>query len=139
MYKKSVVSLLVLFACQLLLAQSSTLTGFPKNFTPQEVGTRLAYHFINGRHDLYASKYIHYAEVCTWNGALDYAVKAKDQKLIQLLKDKFEPFFDREKPLLPPMNHVDYNMFGSLALKLYQLTKDDRYRKLGLAYADTQW
>ncbi len=37
------------------------------------------------------------------------------------------------------MNHVDYNMFGSLALKLYQVTKDERYRKMGLEYADTQW
>lgn len=139
MYKKFCLSFLIACACQLLFAQSSTLTGFPKNFTPQEVGKRLAYHFIDGRHDLYAAKYIHYAEVCTWNGALDYAVKAKDPKLVKLLQDKFEPFFDREKPLLPPMNHVDYNMFGSLALKLYQLTKDERYRKLGLAYADTQW
>lgn len=139
MHQKPVVLFLFFFASQLLWGQSSTLTGFPKNFTPQEVGKRLAYHFIDGRHDLYAGQYIHYAEVCTWNGALDYAVKAKDARLVQLLQDKFEPFFDREKPLLPPMNHVDYNMFGSLALKLYQITKDERYRQLGLAYADAQW
>ncbi|WP_262915039.1 glycoside hydrolase family 88 protein [Niabella ginsengisoli] len=139
MCKKLLLSLLTVLSFQLVFAQQNSLTGFPKGSTPHEIGKRLAYHFIDGRHELYAGKYIHYAEVCTWNGALDYALKAKDQKLIKLLKDKFEPFFNREKVLLPPMNHVDYNMFGSLALKLYQITKDERYRKMGLAYADTQW
>src|SRR5690606_15937579 len=96
-------------------------------------------HFVDSRHDLYAARWIHYAEVCTWNGALDYALKAKDQQLVELLQRKFEPFFGREKALLPPMNHVDYNMFGSIALKLYQVTKDNRFRDMGLAYADAQW
>lgn len=139
MYKKFFLSLLAICAFQFLFAQQNLLAGFSKGFKPKEVGRRLAYHFVDGRHELYAGQYIHYAEVCSWNGALDYALKAKDRKLIKLLQDKFEPFFTREKALLPPMNHVDYNMFGSLALKLYQVTKDERYRKIGLAYADTQW
>ncbi len=139
MCKKLFLLLLAIFSCQFLFAQQTLLTDFPKGFTPKEVGKRLAYHFVDGRHDLYAGQYIHYAEVCAWNGSLDYALKTKDQRLIKLLQQKFEPFFGREKPLLPPMNHVDYNMFGSVALKLYQITKDERYRKIGLAYADTQW
>ncbi|MFT3902672.1 MAG: glycoside hydrolase family 88 protein [Niabella sp.] len=139
MNKKVLILLWLIFPFQLLFAQRDILADFPKGSTPQEVGKRLAYHFVNERHELYAGKYIHYAEVCTWNGALDYALKVKDQKLIRLLQNKFEPFFAKEKALLPPMNHVDYNMFGSVALKLYQITKDERYRKLGLAYADTQW
>ncbi|MEL7585647.1 MAG: glycoside hydrolase family 88 protein [Prolixibacteraceae bacterium] len=122
-----------------LFAQIDLLQDFPERYTPEEAGKRLAYHFVGARHDLYAGKYIHYAEVCTWNGALDYALKAKDQNLIQLLQRRFEPLFTREKVLLPPMNHVDYNMFGSLALKLYQITKDKRYLDMGLAYADSQW
>ena len=139
MYKTLILSLFAVLSFQLLFAQNKDLTGFPKKSSPKEIGRRLAYHFVNERHELYAGSYIHYAEVCTWNGALDYAVKTNDQKLIRLLQDKFEPFFTREKPLLPPMNHVDYNMFGSLALKLYQITKDERYKKIGLAYADAQW
>lgn len=139
MNKRLFLSLLAVFTFQLLFAQQGELSGFPKGSTPNEIGKRLAYHFVDSRHDLYAGKYMHYAGVCTWNGALDYALKTKDQKLIKLLQDKFEPFFNIEKPLVPPMNHVDYNMFGSLALKLYQITKDERYRKMGLAYADAQW
>lgn len=132
-------TLLLLLPFQFLFSQQSQLAGFPKGFTPEEVGKRLAYHIVDDRHDLYAGRYIHYAEVCTWTGALDYALQTKDQKLIKLLQDRFEPFFTREKVLLPPMNHVDYNMFGGLALKLYQITKDKRYLDMGMAYADTQW
>ncbi len=131
--------LILLFPFHYVFAQNNVLTDFPKGFTPEEIGKRLAYHFVDDRHDLYAARYIHYAEVCTWTGALDFAVRTKDQKLIKDLQNKFEPFFTREKALLPPMNHVDYNMFGGLALQLYQITKDERYKKMGLEYADTQW
>jgi len=137
--RKLFLSLLAILSFLFTGAQQNSLNKFPKGSTPAEIGKRLAYHFVDGRHELYAGQYIHYAEVCSWNGALDYAVKTKDQKLIKLLQDKFEPLFTREKPLLPPMNHVDYNMFGSVALKLYQITKDERYKKIGLAYADSQW
>lgn len=136
---KRLLLLLALFPFQFLCSQSNSLTNFPKGYRPEEVGKRLAYHFVDDRHDLYAGRYIHYAEVCTWSGALDFAVRTKDQKLLKQLQRKFEPFFTREKALLPPMNHVDYNMFGGLALQLYQLTKDERYREMGMAYADSQW
>lgn len=131
--------LVAIFTCHSLFAQLKDLKDFPKSASPDEVGKRLAYHFVSSRHDLYAGQYIHYAVVCSWNGALDYAVKTKDQKLIKQLQNKFEPFFTYEKPLLPPMNHVDYNMFGSVALKLYGITKDERYKAIGLKYADSQW
>lgn len=139
MCKKLFLSLLTIFSFQFLFAQQNLLSNFPKGFSPKEVGNRLAYHFVDDRHELYAGRWIHYAEVCTWNGALKLALKTKDQKLIKFLQNKFEPFFTREKVLLPPMNHVDYNMFGSLALELYQITKDKRYLDMGLAYADSQW
>lgn len=37
------------------------------------------------------------------------------------------------------MDHVDRNMFGSLPLTLYLITKDERYREMGKPYADSQW
>ncbi len=132
--------LVFLFLPLLALArEKSPLTGFPKGSTPKEVGKRLACNFIGARHDLYAGRYIHYAEVCTWNGALDFAVQVNDKQLLSQLESKFEPFFGREAALLPPMNHVDYNMFGGLALQLFQITGDPRYKQMGLAYADSQW
>ena len=79
MNKRLFLSLLAVFAFQLLFAQREGLSGFSKGSTPEEVGKRLAYHFVNSRHDLYAGMYIHYAGVCIWNGAIDYALKTKDQ------------------------------------------------------------
>lgn len=37
------------------------------------------------------------------------------------------------------MTHVDQNMFGSLPLEFYRITKEKRYKELGMPYADTQW
>jgi len=47
--------------------------------------------------------------------------------------------YDEEKHLLPKPNHVDNNVFGALPLELYLQTGQDKYRELGLHYADTQW
>ncbi|GHE23236.1 glycoside hydrolase family 88/105 protein [Sphingobacterium griseoflavum] len=139
MMKNSLILLLFLLFTQLLNAQSPLLKNWPDGQHPKDVGKALAYHFVDGRHELYAGRWIHYAEVCTWNGALEFARKTNDEQLVKLLIAKFEPFFSLEKALLPPKNHVDYNMFGSLALKLYSVTKDKRYLDMGLSYADTQW
>ncbi|MCW0484548.1 glycoside hydrolase family 88/105 protein [Gaoshiqia sediminis] len=136
---KKLLFLSLIIPFQVIFAQKNTLSDFPEGYEPKEIGKRLAYHFVDDKHELYAGRYIHYAEVSTWTGSLDYAIQTKDQKLIKLLQSRFEPFFTREKPLLPPMNHVDYNMFGGLALKLYQITNDKRYLDMGMAYADSQW
>ena len=131
--------LLCLFPFQFLFAQTDLLTNFPKGSTPEEVGKRLAYHFVDGKHMLHIGKWISYPETFTWNGSLKFAALTKDKKLVKLLQNKFEPLFTTEKALLPIMNHVDVNMFGSLPLELYRITKEKRYLKLGLPYADTQW
>lgn len=134
------ISLMLVIPFQVAVAAGSDRTfEFSKEYAPEKVGNRIAYHFVGARHELYAGRYIHYGEVCAWSGALEYAEKTNDRKLIQLLVDRFEPFFGIEKPLLPPKNHVDYNMFGGLALQLYLITGEDKYKKMGLEYADSQW
>lgn len=135
--KRYLVSLL-LFPFQFLFAQNN-LTDFPKGYTPKEVGKRLAYRFVDRKHMLHAGKWISYPETFNWKGALEFAAVTKDKKLIGLLQNRFEPLFSTEKVLLPIMNHVDLNMFGSLPLALYQVTKEKRYFELGMPYADTQW
>ena len=112
------------------------LTDFPEGSTPKEIGKRLGRLFAKGKHN---GKTLSYPETFTWNGALKYAEVAKDNELIQPLKDGFESFFTTDKSFLPRMDHVDRNMFGSLPLTLYLITKDERYREMGMPYADTQW
>ena len=112
------------------------LTDFPEGSTPKEIGKRLGRLFAKGKHN---GKTLSYPETFTWNGALKYAEVAKDNELIQPLKDGFESFFTTDRHFLPGMDHVDRNMFGSLPLTLYLITKDERYREMGIPYADTQW
>jgi rhamnogalacturonyl hydrolase YesR len=88
---------------------------------------------------LHDKKWIHYAEVCTWYGALQFAEVANDTVLQRKLKERFLPFFSAKHNLLPIMNHVDLNMFGCLPLELYKLTQEKKYLDLGLPYADSQW
>ena len=138
MCKKSLL-LLFLLPFQFVFAQTSLLTDFPEGYTPKEVGKRLAYHFVDGKHMLHIGKWISYPETFTWNGGLKFAALTNDQELVKLLQNRFELLFTTEKALLPIMNHVDVNMFGSLPLELYLVTKDKKYWYLGLPYADSQW
>lgn len=124
---------------QLVVAQKKILNNFPKGATPEEVGQLIAYRFVKAKHALHAGKWISYPETFYWNGALQFAELTKDNTLLRLLQDKFEPLFTTEKALLPIKNHVDLNMFGSLPLNLYRITREQRYLDLGLPYADTQW
>lgn len=121
------------------LGEELDLSSFPEGFTPKEIGAKLGRHFIPGEHFLHGGKWIHYAEVCTWLGALRYAEVAEDQELIGLLQKRFEHLFTSDKAYLPIMNHVDLNMFGCLPLEFYKVTGDKRYYDLGMPYADTQW
>jgi unsaturated rhamnogalacturonyl hydrolase len=136
---KQVFTFLLLLSCQWLAAQESSLTKFPKGYTPQAVGKLIAYRFINAKHALHAGKWISYPETFYWNGSLKYASLSHDKKLLDSLEQRFQPLFTTDTALLPIKNHVDLNMFGSLPLVLYQITKDKKYLELGLPYADTQW
>ena len=118
------------------------LNHFPNGYTPKEIGYIISKRFIPSKHMFHkkdGKNGIHYAEVCTWLGALRYAQVANDKELINLLQKRFEPLFTTEKAYQPIMNHVDLNMFGCLPLEFYKVTNDKRYYELGMPYADTQW
>ena len=119
--------------------EDTDLDYFPEGYKPEEVGELLSKRFIPGKHMLHGGEWIHYAEVCTWYGALKFAVAANNKGLVKQLQDRFEPLFTTEKAYQPIMNHVDLNMFGCLPLEFYQVTGDKRYYDLGMPYADTQW
>ena len=114
-------------------------SNFPVRANPKIVGKKVSSRLMETKHQLYGDRGIHYAEVCTWYGALRFAEMTNDKELTKKLRERFELLFHLEKDLLPPPIHVDQNMFGCLPLKLYRMTKDERYKELGLPYADTQW
>lgn len=86
----------LLFIClsvllvQNIFAQKNLLTNFPNGFTPEEVGSRLAYRFVNSKHALYVGKWIGYYETFTHSAAFEYAVMTKKDRLAKLVQDKFD-------------------------------------------------
>lgn len=124
-----------------------TLENLPANADPLVIGNLLADRFLVQPHSQYGSplraheprKQITYPDVCTWLGGLWFAKVTNDKELVQRLEDRFTPLFDQEKHLQPKPNHVDNNVFGALALELYMQTGNEKYRNLGMMYADTQW
>jgi rhamnogalacturonyl hydrolase YesR len=136
---KSIILMAAAAACLLSCSGRADYFDFPEGATPEEVGRKLSLHFIPGEHFLHGGKWIHYAEVCTWLGALRFAEATGDDALILRLQDRFEPLFSAEKAYQPIMNHVDLNMFGCLPLEFYLVNKDTRFLELGMPYADTQW
>ena len=113
---------------------------WPAGTSPQEIGRRVAANFLPRPHmPIGKTKVIHYAEVCTWYGALTFANLTKDAALQQQLVARFEPLFREEKHLIPTPDHVDYTVFGAVPLELFIQTKELRYLALGEWMAQKQW
>jgi len=82
---------------------------------------------------------LHYAEACTWYGALTFAQLSEDTALQGRLVRRFEPLLNEQAHLVPAPDHVDKTVFASVPLELYLQTKERRYLDLGREMADKQW
>ena len=108
--------------------------------SPQEIGQRVAANFLPRPHmPLGKETVIHYAEVCTWYGALTFAQLSHDSALQTTLVERFEPFFREEKSLIPTPQHVDWTVFGAVPLEIYIQNQDLRCLALGEWMAQKQW
>ena len=121
--------------------------SFPPEADPVMIGNKIANRFLEQGHSQYGSPLrvneprtqITYPDVCTWLGALWFAKETDNKELTNRLIARFEPLFTNESYLLPKPNHVDNNVFGAVPLELYLQTGDERYKTMGMKYADTQW
>jgi unsaturated rhamnogalacturonyl hydrolase len=119
------------------------LAHWPKGCSPLEVGRRVANRFVATPHPNFGSprppRHITYPEVCAWYGALTFAKESRDPVLVTQLEHRFEPLFGPEVSMVPPSNHVDNSVFGSVPLELYRQTGEARYLEMGQRIADQQW
>lgn len=124
-------------------AQSVDLKNWPEKANPISVGRLVAQRFVESPHNSFKPpappKSITYPEVCAWYGALKFAQVSQDKALLNKLTQRFMPFFDTEKHLVPRPWHVDYAVFGTVPLELYQQTKNKTFREMGMRFADAQW
>jgi unsaturated rhamnogalacturonyl hydrolase len=119
--------------------QSTVFADWPTGTSPQEVGKQLAEHFVTSPHQY--TKTIHYSEICAWYGALTFAQLTHDDALRDQLIKKFEPLMPggAEAERRPERHHVDDSIFGVAPLEIAVQTKDPRFLKEGLWWADRQW
>src|SRR5260370_42048510 len=77
-------------------AQTNYFTDWPAGTSPQEVGKRVAEHFVASPHA--DPKHIVYQEVCAWYGALTFAQLAGDKDLSAKLIQRFDPLMTPTGP-----------------------------------------
>jgi rhamnogalacturonyl hydrolase YesR len=134
-----------LFAVVLLLSALSARAGYdfgdwPAGKSPGEIGRRVAANFVPRPHlPQWEDKVIHYAEACTWYGALTFAQLSNDAALQAQLVRRFEPLFGEQKDLIPSPDHVDWTVFAAVPLEIYRQNQDLRCLALGEWMAMRQW
>jgi unsaturated rhamnogalacturonyl hydrolase len=121
-----------------IAAQQKYFADWPAGTSPEEVGRRVAEHFVTSPHQ--DSQKIIYPEVCAWYGALTFAQLSGDKGLTESLIKRFEPLMSAPgSELVDRKRHVDFSVFGAVPLEIYVQTKDPKYLELGRSFADAQW
>ncbi|HEY1159029.1 MAG TPA: glycoside hydrolase family 88 protein [Terracidiphilus sp.] len=137
--KLAALALLLPAASATAVAQTDPFANWPAGSSPQEVGKRVAEHFVTSLHQ--GSGTIFYGEVATWYGAFTFAQLTHDDALRTRLVKKFEPLMpgQPEADRIPVRHHVDDSIFGIIPLEIAIETKDSKYLAYGQSWADRQW
>jgi rhamnogalacturonyl hydrolase YesR len=116
-------------------------TGWPAGSSPHEVGARVARNYLARPLDLHMP--MHYAEACTWYGALTTARLLGDAALEAALIARFSPILTRDGAGVVPLRaHVDDRVFGIVPLEIAMHGKRPEVSEdlfLGKQLADKQW
>jgi unsaturated rhamnogalacturonyl hydrolase len=116
-------------------------TNWPSGTSPSEIGQRVSENFVARPlgYETNSKVQVHYAEACTWYGALEIAQLTHDKFLKDSLIKKFEPLLTTATNVIPSRQHVDDRVFGIVPLEIYLQTHDPRCLTLGKNLADAQW
>jgi rhamnogalacturonyl hydrolase YesR len=137
--KGVVLGLMLSVGVSLATAQEDYFSNWPAGVSPQEVGKKLADHFVTSPHQYSAT--IHYSEAATWYGALSFSQLTHDDALRSQLIAKYEPLMPggAEAARIPVRHHVDDSIFGIIPLEIAIETKESKYLANGKSWADRQW
>lgn len=137
-WKPLCLSLAILFTTAGAAAAPDYFSAWPDGSAPQDVGKRLAEHFVVSPHK-YGGGF--YSEVAAWYGALAIAKLTGDNDLRDRLVKRFDPLLPggTDTVKLGNRRHVDDDIFGVVPLEIAIQTKDAAYLKYGKQFADLQW
>ena len=122
-----------------LAAQADLFNNWPTGSSPQEVGKRIAEHFVTSPHQ--GDGTIFYGEAAAWYGAFTFSQLTHDDALRTKLIHRFEPLMPGgvEAARIPMRHHVDDSIFGIIPLEIGIETRDPKYLAYGQSWADRQW
>ena len=136
-------SLAGLAAGALRAATPAEFTNWPAGTSPAEIGKRVAENFAARPFQWQTDpkrKFMIYPETCAWYGALEVARLTGDADLQKRLVAKYDVLMTEEgAKKISEQDHVDYRVFGVSPLEIYLVTKDAKFRTIGLHFADAQW
>jgi unsaturated rhamnogalacturonyl hydrolase len=114
-------------------------SNWPAGTSPQEVGERLAEHFVTSPHQY--GNTLHYSEAVTWYGSLTFAELTHNQTLRDQLIQKFDPMMPggTDTARVPLAHHVDSSVFGVVPLEIGRETGIAKYTRYGQEFADKEW
>ena len=120
-------------------AQENYFSDWPAGVAPQEVGKRVAEHFVTSPAQY--TKTVFYAEVGTWYGSLQFAELTHDDALRKELIARFDPMLPggTQPERVPHAHHVDAAIFGVVPFEIGRQLKDPKYIEFGRTFADDQW
>ena len=105
----------------------------------EKYGNMVVNNLLGRKYMLYREGGLHYAEACTAIGALRVTKALGEDELVDKLVKRYEGFLTNDKKITNKVEHVDHNVMGIVPLQIYLTTGDERYKTVGLDYADRQW
>jgi unsaturated rhamnogalacturonyl hydrolase len=136
---KSVFALLAVFWLAVFCAAQTKLDDV-QPCDERFLGLKLVENLLSRDHMLYSgNRGLHYSEAGTAVGALRFAKITENKALVERIAARYEKMLDEDGILISRLQHVDHNVMGIVPLQIYMQTGDERYLKLGLSFADSQW
>jgi len=132
------------------VASAGVFDDWPQGKDPEFVGQKVSSLLLQGPLELYHpqgfsgegythGKFVPYAICSLWVNAVEFARETGDAELRDRLVRQFDPFLGEKRHLRSKDDHVDYAIFGAVALEHALVTGNERSLEIGLHYAAEQW
>lgn len=123
-------------------ATGNYFSDWPDGASPKLIGTRAAEQFLSklkSKADSGKKGEIRYQEMVAWYGALTFAKATGQPDLTKALVERADLLLKEETHKIPPPDHVDRNVFCSLAAEIFLQSGNKHSFEVARHFADVQW
>jgi rhamnogalacturonyl hydrolase YesR len=135
--RSAVASFVVVLLAGATLVHAQGAWDWPKEADPKAAGARIVDNLLKRGP---ATRPHGYPEVCAAYGSFRFAEAIGDKQMHDKLMARYGSIADEGSPLTRRRpGHVDATVWGTLPLKIYQITGEKKFLDVGLHCADYQW